>query len=118
MTQAPNAWILFPTYHGERERFNGFCEDKPGCECTNVVTDCTVKACRGKRLCRNLPQTSAAFVEHARVLGTALASRRELGGHPIANVRVSVFYDDCWPGRDRCMGYRPCHERLDDRPSE
>ena len=24
-TWKPNVWIYFPTYHGERERFNGFC---------------------------------------------------------------------------------------------
>ena len=39
----PNAWILFPTYHGERERFNGFCEDKPECECTfHTSARCTM----------------------------------------------------------------------------
>ena len=24
----PNTWVVFPTFHGEREKFNGFCEDK------------------------------------------------------------------------------------------
>ena len=26
---------------------------------------------------------------------------------------MTPVYDDCWSGRDRCMGFRPCHERLD-----
>ena len=106
----PNVWVLFPTYHGERERFNGYCEDNPGCECTDVVDDCTQRLCRGKRLCRKLPPVSAVFVEHARAFATALAAKRELSSSPVANVRASVFYDDCWPGRGRCQGKRPCLE--------
>ena len=34
----PNVWVLFPTYHGEREVFNGFCEDKQ-CECSGELAE-------------------------------------------------------------------------------
>lgn len=106
----PNVWILFPTYHGERENFNGFCEDRPGCNCTGVVGPCTAKLCRGKRLCAPLPKTSDAFVEHARTVAAALLAKRTLGGKVLEQPRVSVFYDDCWSGRGRCQGRRPCME--------
>ena len=107
----PNVWVLFPTYHGERQSFNGFCEDNvPGCECTDKVGTCTHKFCRGKKLCRTLPPTSAVFVEHARSLSKALLMRGELNGGKVARVQPSVFYDDCWNGRGRCQGRRPCLE--------
>lgn len=28
-------------------------------------------------------------------------------------MRVSPVYEDCYEGRDRCQGHRPCRERLD-----
>ena len=63
----PNVWILFPTYHGDRQSFNGFCEDRPpGCVCTGRVGTCTAKLCRGKTLCATYSNASAAYVEHAR----------------------------------------------------
>lgn len=32
-TWKPNVWIYFPTYHGERERFNGFCGARDSARC-------------------------------------------------------------------------------------
>jgi hypothetical protein len=107
----PNVWVLFPTYHGERQSFNGFCEDAhPGCECTGQKSTCTAKLCRGKTLCRTLAHTSAIFVEHARALSAALSAQRQIGGKQLERVQPSVFYDDCWEGRGRCQGRRPCME--------
>jgi len=138
----PNVWLLFPTYHGERESFNGFCEDRPACDCTAAVGSCTHRVCRGKHLCKQLPATSARFVEHALSFSHALATRGvlEMGGsmaassgaarggggvrgastseairsHPkqsrVTEVSTSAFYDDCWEGRGRCQGRRPCLE--------
>ena len=109
--RSPNVWILFPTYHGERQRFNGFCEDgHAGCECTDQIGRCTARLCRGKRLCRPLPATSAAFVGHAQTLAAALVARGKLAGGKVERVQTSVFYDDCWEGRGRCHGNRPCAE--------
>ena len=108
----PNVWVLFPTYHGEREKFNGFCEDAhPGCECTGRVGECSARLCRGKKLCKVLPAGGTApFVEHARALAAALSARGELSGGRLESVVPSVFYDDCWAGRGRCQGRRPCLE--------
>lgn len=126
----PNVWILWPTYHGEREHFNGYCEDKPtgtegGCECRGEQGSCTHKFCKGKRLCKVLTPRggTAAHVEAARSFADALSARGSLaltnswaGGtaHEIkvspSGVRASVLYDDCWVGRGRCQGFRPCAE--------
>ena len=108
----PNVWILLPTYHGERQAFNGFCEDKPAaaCACTGIVGDCTLRGCRGKHKCSVLPANTAAYVDHARSFAAAImAGSTSLGSHP-RDVRTSVWYDDCWEGRGRCQGRRPCLE--------
>ena len=95
------------------------------CECTTTVPPtCSDRraSCYGKRLCAPLAPGSARFVEAARGLAAALSSPsakfrdRELAGdrdlagdlelaYPVSRVRVSPLYDDCWEGRDRCMGY-------------
>lgn len=109
----PNVWIYFPTYHGERERFNGFCEDKP-CTCTNELATChRHPECRGKHTCAPLSSGSSVFVEHARSFAASLVKRSKLLGHTMAAVRVSPVYDDCWPSRGRCQGMRPCKEPVD-----
>lgn len=188
--QGPNVWLYFPTYHGERERFNGFCEDK-SCECTNVLASChRHPECRNRHVCKPLPARSAVFVEYARTFGrcarlpsslrplqshvnappaplpkmavafapclaseqpsavpalgacarahmaasdaprangkhlcprrgaagafmAALVSKGRLLGYPISAVRLTPFYDDCWPNRGRCQGMRPCREPVD-----
>ena len=89
------------------------------CKCTTTVPPtCSDRraSCYGKRLCAPLALGSARFVEAARGLAAALSSPsakfrdRELAGdlelaHSVSRVRVSPLYDDCWEGRDRCMGY-------------
>ena len=130
-----NVWVLFPTYHGERERFNGYCEDRPSgsCECTGVVGDCSHRLCRGKKLCKLLPPTSAHFVDLAQSFASDLSRRGRLpssGGSVgrrssppqassssssstaarVDSVTAAPFYDDCWDGRGRCQGRRPCLE--------
>ena len=113
--ERPNVWVFFPTYHGAREAFNGFCEDGqcPGA-CTDKPGGCAARSqCAGKHLCSPMPPGSAQFVEHARTFAAALSSHREVDGLPVSRVRVSPFSADCWPGRDRCHGLRPCRERLD-----
>ena len=90
------------------------------CECTTTVPPtCSDRraSCYGKRLCAPLAPGSARFVEAARGLAAALSSPsaesrdRELArgdlelAHSVSRVRVSPLYDDCWEGRDRCMGY-------------
>ena len=97
------------------------------CKCTTTVPPtCSDRraSCYGKRLCAPLAPGSARFVEAARGLAAALSSPsaesrdrelargdRELARgdlelvHSVSRVRVSPLYDDCWEGRDRCMGY-------------
>ena len=83
------------------------------CECTTTVPPtCSDRraSCYGKRLCAPLAPGSARFVEAARGLAAALSSPsakfRDLElAHSVSRVRVSPLYDDCWEGRDRCMGY-------------
>ena len=136
--RGPNAWVLFPNYHGERERFNGFCEDKPqgqsgACECSGKVSPCTHKFCRGKHECKPLGARgeTAVHVEAARSFAAALAAAGSLlvasdgqadgradgraaagGSYKVlpSSVRASVLYDDCWEKRGRCQGFRPCPE--------
>ena len=125
-------WVYFPTFHGERETMNGFCEDKQ-CACTGVLASChRHPECRGKHVCQPLPAGSARFVDHARAFAAAVGARgapfgrvRAAGGGgakvargaPAAVVSrralVTPWYDDCWPGRGRCQGHRPCKEPLD-----
>ena len=115
----PNVWIYFPTYHGERERFNGFCEDKQ-CECTSppVKAECTTRRhpeCSHppRHMCKPMAPGSAAFVDMARAFAAALVSKGRLLGHPISAVKLTPFYDDCWANRGRCQGARPCREPVD-----
>ena len=105
------------------------------CKCTTTVPPtCSDRraSCYGKRLCAPLAPGSARFVEAARGLAAALSSPsaesrdrelargdRELAKFrdrelargdlelaiSVSRVRVSPLYDDCWEGRDRCMGY-------------
>jgi hypothetical protein len=97
------------------------------CKCTTTVPPtCSDRraSCYGKRLCAPLAPGSARFVEAARGLAAALSSPsaesrdrelargdRELArvdlelAISVSRVRVSPLYDDCWEGRDRCMGY-------------
>jgi len=115
--RAPNAWIYFPTYHGEREHFNGFCEDK-SCECSGQLAECARKRhpeCRSpeRHLCKPLPSGSSAFVERARAFTAMLVSKGRLLGYPISSVKLTPFYDDCWAHRGRCQGARPCREPVD-----
>ena len=117
----PSAWLVFPSYHGERESFNGYCgEPAPSvtpCECSDSISTCTKPPCKGRRLCKPLPRGSARFVDAARALAATLASMPpmiEAGVSLVGrSLRVTPLYDDCWSGRDRCQGFRPCHERLD-----
>ena len=67
-----DVWVYFPTYHGEREVMNGFCEDK-ACQCTSppMLAECATRRhpeCMNpqRHLCKPFPKGSAAFVEHAR----------------------------------------------------
>ena len=111
----PNVWLYFPTYHGERQRFNGFCEDK-SCQCTGQMAECARRRhpeCRGRHLCKPLASGSAIFVEKARAFASMLVSKGRLLGHPVTAVRLTPFYDDCWPHRGRCQGHRPCREPVD-----
>jgi hypothetical protein len=93
------------------------------CKCTTTVPPtCSDRraSCYGKRLCAPLAPGSARFVEAARGLAAALSSPsaesrdRELArvdlelAISVSRVRVSPLYDDCWEGRDRCMGYADC----------
>ena len=97
------------------------------CKCTTTVPPtCSDRraSCYGKRLCAPLAPGTARFVEAARGLAAALSSPsaksrdrelargdRELArgdlelAISVSRVRVSPLYDDCWEGRDRCMGY-------------
>ena len=83
------------------------------CKCTTTVPPtCSDRraSCYRKRLCAPLAPGSARFVEAARGLAAALSSPsaefRDLElAHSVSRVRVSPLYDDCWEGRDRCMGY-------------
>jgi hypothetical protein len=120
LTNTPSAFVLFPTYHGERENFNGYCGDVssdglPCTTCSQRMSTCKkAKSCRGKALCETLPRGSVRFVEAARHFAASLSRGGVLDGDiTVHHVRATPVYDDCWPGRDRCMGYRPCHERLD-----
>lgn len=113
----PNAWLLFPSYHGQREAFNGYCgdttpADEP-CHCTAATSSCGQPPCQGKRLCAPLPRGSARIVEGARSVASSLGRMPSLLGTKLGRVRLTPSYDDCWDGRDRCQGYRPCRERLD-----
>ena len=91
--QGPNVWLLFPTYHGARQAFNGFCEDRPeGCECTGEVGACSHPFCRGKHTCRVLPRGSEAHVDNARAFAAALKAEGALLGRRVHRVRASVFY--------------------------
>lgn len=110
MPRVPNAWLVFPPFHGERERFNGYCgnampPDEP-CTCTEATSGCTDKRapCFGKRLCAPLPRVSSRFVDAARSLAqslsTAGALQTALGGRSVERVRVSPFYVRR-PSRDR-----------------
>jgi len=122
--EAVSVRVYFPTYHGERETFNGFCEDKT-CECTGQLAPChRHPECLGKHMCAPLPRGSSSFVERARHFARALMARdlpqpRERhtllsdGLSPGRPPVVSPWYDDCWPGRGRCQGNRPCKEPLD-----
>jgi hypothetical protein len=100
------------------------------CKCTTTVPPtCSDRraSCYGKRLCAPLAPGTARFVEAARGLAAALSSPsaesrdrelargdRELArgdlelAISVSRVRVSPLYDDCWEGRDRCMGYADC----------
>lgn len=116
----PNVWIYFPTYHGERESFNGFCEDKP-CTCTHAVAQCArhpecqspMRSGRPKHVCKPLARGSEVFVERARDFAAMLTGRGKLLGHALRRVKVTPFYDDCWAHRGRCQGHRPCQEPVD-----
>ncbi len=109
----PNVWVYFPTYHGERERFNGFCEDKV-CECTGELAKChRHPECRGRHVCKPWPVRSAGFADAALAYAASLSKRDRLLGQNLRLVQVSPFYDDCWPGRGRCQGMRPCPEPPD-----
>ena len=114
---SPNVWLYFPTYHGEREQFNGFCEDK-SCACTGQLAECAKRhhpECSKppRHLCEPLKHGSAAFVEKARAFAAALVSKGRLLNHPINAVKLTPFYDDCWAHRGRCQGHRPCREPVD-----
>ena len=116
----PNVWLYFPTYHGERETFNGFCEDKP-CTCTGAVAQCArhpecqvpVRSGNPKHVCAPLARGSEAFVDHARDFAAMLRGRGKLLGHTLRRIKVTPFYDDCWAHRGRCQGHRPCQEPVD-----
>ena len=116
----PNVWLYFPTYHGERETFNGFCEDK-SCTCTDAVAQCArhpecqspIRSGKPKHVCAPLARGSAAFVDRARDFALMLTSRGKLLGHSLSRVKVTPFYDDCWAHRGRCQGHRPCQEPVD-----
>ena len=114
---APNVWLYFPTYHGEREKMNGFCEDKPASECgkcTNELASChRHPECRNKHVCPPMAPGSAVFVERARAFAAMLVSKGRLLGHPLSAVKLTPFYDDCWANRGRCQGHRPCREPVD-----
>ena len=114
---APNVWLYFPTYHGERERFNGFCEDKT-CECTNELAECAKRKhpeCSKppRHLCKPMAAGSAVFVEKARAFAAMLMAKGRLLGYPTSAVKLTPFYDDCWANRGRCQGARPCREPVD-----
>ena len=114
----PNAWVVFPPFHGARETFNGYCGDpvpvQTPCTCSDTISTCTKSPCKGRALCAPLPRGSDSFVDAARGLANHLStSQPSLLGMRLGRVRVTPLYDDCWSGRDRCQGYRPCHERLD-----
>ena len=116
----PNVWIYFPTYHGEREDFNGFCEDK-ACACTGRLAQChrhpecqmPERSGKGKHVCEKMAPGSAAMVDRAREFAAAIETRGKLLGHEVARVRTTPFYDDCWERRGRCQGHRPCREPVD-----
>ena len=117
---SPSAFLLFPTYHGERQSFNGYCGDATSdglpCLCSHRKSDCKKRfpSCYGKELCEPLPRGSARFAHAARTFAAALSKQGFIGGNiAVRRIRATPVYDDCWSGRDRCMGYRPCHERLD-----
>ncbi|KAL3892548.1 MAG: hypothetical protein SGPRY_015026, partial [Prymnesium sp.] len=110
---SPNVWILFPTYHGERETFNGFCEDKP-CACSGRLASCSHHPqCARKHECYPLSPGSASFVDHAISFGAALRVHPRIAGRRARSVRLTPFYDDCWEHRGRCGGMRPCPEPID-----
>lgn len=109
----PNVWLYFPTYHGESERFFGFCEDHD-CSCTGKLAACHHHPeCRNKHECAPKPPGSAVFVERARSFSATLASKAKLMGGSIDSVRLTPFYEDCWAKRGRCQGFRPCREPVD-----
>jgi hypothetical protein len=109
----PNAWLYFPTYHGERESFNGFCEDK-ACECTGKIASCARHPeCRGRHVCKPFAPGSAIWVEAARAFQAALGEKSKLLGYGISRPKLTPFYDDCWAFRGRCQGHRPCREPVD-----
>ena len=96
-------------------RAAGFCEDKP-CECTSppVIATChRHPECRNKHVCKLPSRGSEQFVDHARRFAAALASKGKVLGYGISKVKVTPFYDDCWPHRGRCQGHRPCREPVD-----
>ena len=113
-------WIFFPTFHGEREDFNGFCEDK-SCACTGRLAQChrhpecqtPERSGKGKHVCEKMPPGSAAMVDRARAFAGLLRTRGKLLAHDVARVRTTPFYDDCWEHRGRCQGHRPCREPVD-----
>ena len=114
---SPNVWLYFPTYHGERERFNGFCEDK-SCVCTDELAECAKRKhpeCSKppRHLCTSMKRGSAIFVDMARAFAAALVSRGRMLNHPLNGVKLTPFYDDCWAHRGRCQGHRPCREPVD-----
>ncbi|KAL1519194.1 hypothetical protein AB1Y20_003454 [Prymnesium parvum] len=109
----PSVWVYFPTFHGERETFNGFCEDKP-CNCTGARPKCyRHPQCRGKHLCAPMAAGSAAFVDAAVRFAAALRRHPHVASRRVGDVRLTPFYDDCWRHRGRCQGHRPCPEPVD-----
>jgi len=135
-SSTPNVWIYFPTYNGERESFNGFCEDK-SCECTDELAPChRHPECKGKHMCKPWPSgRSKVHVDRAIAFANALRAHGyiQLGKRSASTgasslapfaprngpklrvraVRVTPFYDDVWPERGRCQGMRPCKEPVD-----
>ena len=117
----PSAWIVFPSYHGQRISFNGYCGDPTPkgtpCVCTDKISGCDKPPCKGRKRCAPLPRGSDKIVDAARTIAARFQSHAPLtflnGAISVRRARASPLYDDCWLGRDRCQGYRPCHERLD-----
>ena len=100
---SPSAFLLFPTYHGERQSFNGYCGDATSdglpCLCSHRRSNCKKRSpsCYGKELCEPLPRGSVRFTRGAHLCCCAIEARFHRRQHRRSSDSSNSVYDDCGP---------------------